>query len=224
MVGAARLEVLTGKAAGMSILIDDELVIGRVTEGAGRLIDDEEISRSHARLSMDSSGRCTIEDLGSTNGTWVNGMRITTPQTLSQGDTVELGGTTMTVREVPEVKTPFSEPAPTGAPAHETEISALPPPYSPEALVAPGAPAADIAPRPSAREVALEPLDSEALAAAPEPAGVASSTMSMHLDIDFGGREVRIHVDDAAEPITLAFDGNSWRPASSPSIEKGNPA
>ena len=85
----------------MSILIDDELLIGRHAEGAGRLADDEEISRSHARLSLDRTGFCAIEDLGSTNGTYVNGLRIKGPETLSEGDTIEVGATTLVVRELP---------------------------------------------------------------------------------------------------------------------------
>src|SRR5947209_12553378 len=97
----ARLEVVAGKAVGMSILVDDELLIGRHADGAGRLAEDEEISRSHARLSLDGSGFCAIEDLGSTNGTYVNGLRIKGPQTLSEGDTVEVGGTTLVVRDLP---------------------------------------------------------------------------------------------------------------------------
>src|SRR5436309_12923260 len=85
----------------MSILVDDELLIGRHADGAGRLAEDEEISRSHARLSLDRSGFCAIEDLGSTNGTYVNGLRIKGPQTRSEGDTVEVGGTTLVVRDLP---------------------------------------------------------------------------------------------------------------------------
>src|SRR5436305_490261 len=124
---AARLEVLSGKAAGMSLLIDDELLIGRLAEGAGRLADDDEISRSHARLSMDSRGLCSIEDLGSTNGTFVNGMRITSPQTLSEGDTVELGATTLVVREIPQPEPPAAPAAPPAA-AQETAGRAAPVP------------------------------------------------------------------------------------------------
>jgi pSer/pThr/pTyr-binding forkhead associated (FHA) protein len=101
MGSPVRLEVVSGKAVGMSILIDDELLIGRHTEGAGRLADDDEISRSHARVTVDGSGFCAIEDLGSTNGTFVNGLRISAPQTLSVGDTIELGGSTLVVRELP---------------------------------------------------------------------------------------------------------------------------
>ena len=97
----ARFEVVAGRAIGMSILLDDELLIGRHADGAGRLADDDEISRSHARISLDRSGFCAIEDLGSTNGTFVNGLRIAGPQTLSVGDTIEVGGTTLVVRELP---------------------------------------------------------------------------------------------------------------------------
>jgi pSer/pThr/pTyr-binding forkhead associated (FHA) protein len=98
---AARFEVITGRAAGMSILVEDELVIGRQGEGAGRLADDEEISRLHAHVVLDEDGSCTIEDLGSTNGTYVNGARVSGLKTLAEGDMIELGGTTLVVRELP---------------------------------------------------------------------------------------------------------------------------
>jgi predicted component of type VI protein secretion system len=107
---AARLEVIAGNAVGMSVLVDSELVIGRNTEGAGRLADDKEISRSHARVTLDGEGVCVIDDLGSTNGTYVNGHRISGPQTLLEGDAIELGGTTLVVRELPQPET--AEPSP----------------------------------------------------------------------------------------------------------------
>jgi pSer/pThr/pTyr-binding forkhead associated (FHA) protein len=98
---AARLEVVAGNAAGSSIVVEDELVIGRHADGAGRLADDEEISRAHARITLDGSGYLAIEDLGSTNGTFVNGLRISSPKTLSEGDGIEVGGTTLVVRDLP---------------------------------------------------------------------------------------------------------------------------
>jgi len=45
----ARLEVVAGKASGTSIVVEDELLIGRQTDGAGRLAEDDQISRHHAR-------------------------------------------------------------------------------------------------------------------------------------------------------------------------------
>ena len=98
---AARLEVVAGKAAGSSILVRDEIVLGRHADGPGRLAEDEEISRLHARLTLDPSGVCEIEDLGSTNGTYVNGLRISAPEALSLGDMIEVGQTTLAVRELP---------------------------------------------------------------------------------------------------------------------------
>ena len=236
---AARLEILTGKAAGMALVIDDELVIGRLAEGAGRLGDDEEISRSHARLSVDSSGRCTVEDLGSTNGTWVNGMRIATPQTLAEGDTVELGGTTMVVREVPS--TAEQAPAEQATAPPQRTVTHATPLAAPEAevaapgaeAVAPGAEAdAELiqespAPEPVAPEAPgpppTEPL-AETEAPVSPPAADTPQTLSLQLDIDFAARELQIRLDDSAEPVRLVFDGDSWRSASSPSTEKGNPA
>jgi predicted component of type VI protein secretion system len=117
-----RLEVVAGRAEGMSILVDDELVIGRQADGAGRLADDDEISRSHARVTLDASGFCAIEDLGSTNGTFVNGLRIAAPQTLFDGDTIELGGTTLVVHGL------------ASTPAGEAQIAA---PEAPEAPATP---------------------------------------------------------------------------------------
>jgi pSer/pThr/pTyr-binding forkhead associated (FHA) protein len=95
-----RLEVVAGNAAGTVITVHDELLIGRHAEGAGRLADDEEISRSHARVALEPGGFCAIEDLGSTNGTFVNGLRVAGPKTLALGDTIELGGTTLVVAEL----------------------------------------------------------------------------------------------------------------------------
>src|SRR5437870_9405253 len=115
---AARFEVVAGKAEGMSILVEDELVIGRQAAGAGRLAEDDEISRSHARVTLDASGFCAIEDLGSTNGTFVNGLRISGPQTLSEGDMIELGATTLAVRGLPSAGTsPQAQPQQAPEPA-----------------------------------------------------------------------------------------------------------
>jgi len=134
--GTARLEVVAGRAVGMSIIVDSELVIGRQAAGAGRLADDDEISRSHARVSVDSSGFCEIEDLGSTNGTFVNGLRISSPQTVSEGDSIELGATTLVVRELP-------------APGQAV---------APEQAVAPAVPQPTVVPEPSPAEpLAAEP-------------------------------------------------------------------
>jgi hypothetical protein len=55
-------------------------------------INDPEVSRHHARLTRQNDGY-TIEDLGSTNGTFVNGQRLTGARQLSAGETIGLGET-----------------------------------------------------------------------------------------------------------------------------------
>jgi pSer/pThr/pTyr-binding forkhead associated (FHA) protein len=101
MVTGAALEVVAGNAVGTKVIVEDEFIVGREADGAGQLGNDEEISRMHARITLDGSGYLAIEDLGSTNGTFVNGLRISGPTTLVVGDGIELGGTTLVVRELP---------------------------------------------------------------------------------------------------------------------------
>jgi hypothetical protein len=91
------LNVVAGNAAGTSIGLDHELVIGRSTPGLGSLGGDSEISRVHARVYNDESGQLIVEDLGSTNGTFVNGNRISAATPVRAGDQVRVGQTTMTV-------------------------------------------------------------------------------------------------------------------------------
>jgi hypothetical protein len=66
-----------------------EVVIGRDVN-ADLVINTAEISRRHARLYMDG-GVYVVEDLGSTNGTFINGQRLTTPTALRSGDMIMLG-------------------------------------------------------------------------------------------------------------------------------------
>ena len=64
------LRVVSGNASGTEISFDDEFEIGRAADGDGTLGDDPEISRRHAHLILDRD-RWYVEDLGSTNGTFV---------------------------------------------------------------------------------------------------------------------------------------------------------
>jgi DNA-binding beta-propeller fold protein YncE len=72
-----------------------EFAVGRGEEGLGSLGGDPEISREHARFRVQDTGQVIVEDLGSTNGTHVNGRRITGPRLLAPGDTLKLGETTI---------------------------------------------------------------------------------------------------------------------------------
>ena len=53
-------------------------------------INDSEVSRRHARLAF-QGGKFVIEDLGSTNGTYVNGQRLTGQRVLKSGEVISLG-------------------------------------------------------------------------------------------------------------------------------------
>jgi pSer/pThr/pTyr-binding forkhead associated (FHA) protein len=59
-------------------------------------ISDEFASTHHARFQV-AHGLWFIEDLGSTNGTWLNGRRFRAPQHLKKGDKIKIGRTVMTV-------------------------------------------------------------------------------------------------------------------------------
>jgi hypothetical protein len=67
----------------------DNIILGRV-RGNDVVISDPEVSRRHASITWER-GQPVIRDLGSTNGTFVNGVRITGPQAIRDGDTIGLG-------------------------------------------------------------------------------------------------------------------------------------
>jgi pSer/pThr/pTyr-binding forkhead associated (FHA) protein len=86
-----RLVAMTGPHSGMAFAARPGAVIGRDTNVEISLSSDTKSSRNHARLIADAGG-IVIEDMGSTNGTYVNGRRITR-QALVPGDAVIVGGT-----------------------------------------------------------------------------------------------------------------------------------
>jgi class 3 adenylate cyclase len=86
------LRVRSGPDPGVSIVIAEPIVIGR---DADVTIADHEISRRHARVRPDGPS-LVIEDLGSANGTWVNGRRVE-HAVLHNGDVLTLGRTTLEV-------------------------------------------------------------------------------------------------------------------------------
>jgi pSer/pThr/pTyr-binding forkhead associated (FHA) protein len=91
-----RVVFRNGPFAGRHMEVTTMLVLGR--QAADLAIDDPEVSRRHATLRPAGDG-LEIEDLGSRNGTWVNGTRIQGAVRLSPGDRVQLGGTSFEVQE-----------------------------------------------------------------------------------------------------------------------------
>ncbi len=64
-------------------------ILGRA-DGLAPTIPSTKVSRRHARLRVEG-GRATLEDLGSKNGTFLNGERLVGPATLADGDEIEIG-------------------------------------------------------------------------------------------------------------------------------------
>ena len=86
------LTIRSGPDNGRTVQVTgDRFVVGR--DGAGLTIRDERISRQHATLAAHPDGRATLTDLGSRNGTFVNGQRITGPTMITGGDQIQFGRT-----------------------------------------------------------------------------------------------------------------------------------
>jgi ABC-type multidrug transport system ATPase subunit/pSer/pThr/pTyr-binding forkhead associated (FHA) protein len=86
----ARLTIKTGTDSGKVVeLTQRELVIGR-SAPADLIIIHTEVSRRHARL-VYQQGNYILEDLGSTNGTFINGQPVRGPQVLTNGAEIQLG-------------------------------------------------------------------------------------------------------------------------------------
>ena len=94
-----RLEVIAAKGLepGRAFDVRSGARLGRA-EGSDVRIDDSYASAAHARV-YTRAGSAFIEDLGSTNGTFVNGRQITRPVRLEVGDTVRIGDTELRYRE-----------------------------------------------------------------------------------------------------------------------------
>lgn len=91
------LEIESGALAGQRYGVDADIVIGRSTD-CDLTFPVTQISRQHARFIVDGN-YLLIEDLGSSNGTRVNGSRISAPVRLNHQDKVEILDVTIRVKE-----------------------------------------------------------------------------------------------------------------------------
>jgi pSer/pThr/pTyr-binding forkhead associated (FHA) protein/predicted Ser/Thr protein kinase len=178
-----RLRVTEGNARGTEIEVEDEFLIGRQADGAGTLGDDIEISRRHARIRRVPPHGCVIEDLGSTNGTFVNERRITGPEPLSVGDRVRVGETTLVVQFSTDPTPTSSESPVVSPPAVEPLPQAVEPP-----------------------PVETPPPPTEASRSEP-----ASPPLALQLEISAETGEARIHFDEDSEPVRLVYQDGRWR-------------
>ncbi len=123
----------------------DQLVIGR-DSSSSIAINDAEVSRKHARLNF-QGGKYVIEDLGSTNGTFVNGQRVSAAVVLKSGDVVSLGEQIVLLYEALSsdpgaTMISHKAPARTAVAAHPVSAPAPAPAAAPQQFATPAAPAA----------------------------------------------------------------------------------
>jgi pSer/pThr/pTyr-binding forkhead associated (FHA) protein len=95
---ASRLTVTSaGEAKGLTIDVGaDEVTFGRAASCTVSIASDTYLSQMHARVFV-QDGQAYLEDLGSTNGTWLNGERIVAVAPIDAGDRVQVGGTVVEV-------------------------------------------------------------------------------------------------------------------------------
>jgi len=90
MASQFQLIMRSGPTPGAAFTLEgDQITIGRDSVNEV-VINDAEISRRHARLTF-QGGKYVLEDLGSTNGTFVNGQRLAGPRVLKPGEVVSFG-------------------------------------------------------------------------------------------------------------------------------------
>ncbi len=130
MASQFQLIMRSGPTPGAAFTLEgDQLTVGRDSTNE-IVINDAEISRRHARLTF-QGGKYVIEDLGSTNGTFVNGQRLAGPRVLKAGEVVSFGEQIVLVFEVTNFDAAATIASPRAAaavPAVSRPVPAPPPP------------------------------------------------------------------------------------------------
>jgi pSer/pThr/pTyr-binding forkhead associated (FHA) protein len=168
-----QVKAMTGTISGKMFLLDGTKVVGR-DPGCDIIIAGSHVSRRHAEFSL-RSGKLWVKDLGSSNGTFVNGKR-SEETVLKNGDEVKFDAMTFKVVGPAEVEESFDEadmtqfrpvvaPKPAAAPAPKP----APAPAAAAPAPRPAAPAA-AAPKPAAPAAAAKPAPRPATAPAAAPA------------------------------------------------------
>lgn len=91
------LEIVEGPQAGRQVPLDTVVDVGREPSLPIHLDEDTQVSRRHARI-VAQGGQVSVEDLGSTNGTYVNDQPISAPRSLNPGDKIRIGLTVIELR------------------------------------------------------------------------------------------------------------------------------
>ncbi len=119
-----KIQAITGEYAGQEISIDRDMLVGRHQE-ADVLLQSAEVSRKHAALLLKEQA-LWVQDLNSSNGTFVNDLRIETESPLQEGDIVQFASFKFSVlapaqsADVVETETVVEQPAEAIAPSETT--------------------------------------------------------------------------------------------------------
>jgi len=142
------LRFISGKYQGGEFPIDENhpIVVGRSSD-LDMVLVEEMVSRKHAKIEL-REGKIHIEDLGSTNGTFVDGARIVEPTLLGGGAEIKVGTTVLVVEGVLPVSDSTGDIAPRNVTRVSRAITEEAPPPAAAATAAPAAaaPAAPAAP------------------------------------------------------------------------------
>jgi pSer/pThr/pTyr-binding forkhead associated (FHA) protein len=103
-----QIEVMSGARSWRFALEADRTTIGKAAENDVAVEDDATASRLHAALERFPAGWC-VTDLGSSNGTWVNGERIWSSHALRHGDEIRVGQTRLIFRDPLSAVGPVTE-------------------------------------------------------------------------------------------------------------------
>lgn len=93
LTGRGVITTLSSKMLGKSYIIDRESVLIGRDPSCDICIDDPLISKVHSRITVDEDKLFRIEDLGSTNGTFLNKKKLSKPSQVYYSDRIVLGGT-----------------------------------------------------------------------------------------------------------------------------------
>ena len=119
-----KIQAITGEYAGQEISIDRDMLVGRHQE-ADVLLQSAEVSRKHAALLLKEQA-LWVQDLNSSNGTFVNDLRIETESPLQAGDIVQFASFKFSVlapaqsEDIVEAETVVEQPAEAVAPSETT--------------------------------------------------------------------------------------------------------
>ncbi len=130
MASQFQLIMRSGPTPGAAFALEgDQMTIGRDSTNE-IVINDAEVSRRHSRLTF-QGGKYVLEDLGSTNGTFVNGQRLAGPRVLKPGEVVSFGEQIVLVFEAVNLDPGATMVSPRAAAVPASQRPAPPPPPPP---------------------------------------------------------------------------------------------